>query len=134
MCGLLVGALVAFLTGCSVDAMIWGNDGAQVIRTTEKLVSDLAGGETSDLICADSTADLGNSSDWSGLSAGEPEEFTGKYWHEQAALDPQWSINLEGLPEGATPGSTYPGDVFYRETDDGLCVIDVAWTTLIAVG
>ena len=97
-------------------------------------MNDLASGETSDLICDDSTAELGESSDWSGLSAGEPEEFVAKYRDEQAALDPQWSINLEGLPEGATPGSTFPGDVFYRETDDGLCVIDVAWTTLISVG
>ncbi|MET1086809.1 MAG: hypothetical protein ABWY04_06765 [Arthrobacter sp.] len=126
--------MAALLAGCSIDALIWGSEGAQVIQATEKLVSDLSSGETSDLICADSTADLGNSGHWSGRSAGEPEEFTGKYWHGQAALDPQWSINVEGLPGGATPGSTYPGDVFYRETDDGLCVIDVAWATLGAVG
>lgn len=125
---------MALLTGCSVDTLIWGNDGAQVIQTTEKLVSDLASGETSDLVCMDSVAHLGAPSDWAGLSAGEPEEFVAEYWADQAALNPQWSINLEGLPEGAAPGSHYPGDVFYRETDDGLCVIDVAWTTLVAVG
>jgi hypothetical protein len=134
VCGLSAGALAALLTGCSVDTLIWGSDGAQVIQTTEKLVSDLASGETSDIVCMDSVADLGRPSDWSGLSAGEPEEFVAEYWDDQAALDPQWNINLEGLPEGAAPGSHYPGDVFYRETDDGLCVIDVAWSTLVAVG
>ena len=131
--GLSVGALAALLTGCSIDALIWGNDGAQVIQTTENLLSDLASGETSDIVCTDSVADLGAPSDWAGLSEGEPEEFLAGYWIDQVALDPQWSINLEGLPEGAVPGSRYPGDVFYRETDDGLCVIDVTWSTLVSV-
>ena len=132
--GLSAGAFATLLTGCSVDAMIWGSDGAQVIQTTESLVRALAAGETSDLICADSAADLGAASDWAGLSAGEPEKFVGDYWEEQASLDPQWSINLEGLVDGATPGREYPGDVFYRESDEGLCVIDVAWWTLTAGG
>ena len=79
-------------------------------------------------------AQLGAPSDWSGLSAGEPEKFVAKYWDDQETLDPQWSISLEGLPEGAVPGSHYPGDVFYREIGDGFCVIDVAWATLVAVG
>ena len=130
--GLSVGALAALLTGCSIHTLIWGNDGAQVIQTTEKLVSDLASGETSDIVCTDSVADLGTSSDWSRLSAGEPEEFFAGYWVDQVALDPQWSINLEGLPEGAVPGTYFPGDVFYRETNEGLCVIDVAWSTLVS--
>lgn len=132
--GLSAGALAVLLTGCSVDTLIWGSDGAQVIQLTEKLVSDLASGETSESVCMNSVAELGAPSDWAGLSAGEPEEFVAKYWVDQAALDPQWNINLEGLPEGAVPGSRFPGDIFYRATDDGLCVIDVAWSTLIAVG
>lgn len=123
--GLSVGALAALLTGCSIDSLIWGSDGAQVIQTTEKLVSDLASGETSDIVCMDSVADFGAPSDWSGLSAGEPEEFSAEYW--------EWSINLEGPPEGAMPGTHYPGDIFYRDIDDGLCVIDVSWSTLVAV-
>lgn len=131
--GLSVGVLAALLTGCSIDTLIWGNDGAQMIQTTEKLVSDLASGKTSDIVCTDSVANLGAPSDWAGLSAGEPEEFFAGYWVDQAALDPQWSINLEGLHEGAVPGTHFPGDVFYRETDDGLCVIDVAWSTLVSV-
>ncbi|MFJ2144335.1 hypothetical protein ACIOJF_03430 [Glutamicibacter sp. NPDC087831] len=130
--GLSVGALAALLTGCSINSLIWGNDGAQVIQTTEKLVNDLASGETSDIVCTESVADLGTPSDWSGLSAGEPEEFFAGYWVDQVALDPQWSINLEGLPKGVVPGTHFPGDVFYRETDEGLCVIDVAWSTLVS--
>jgi len=118
------------LSGCSVDTLIWGNDGAQVIQTTENLIKDLASGKTSDLICKDARADLGTQKDWEGRSAGEPERFVADYWDEQIPLDPQWSINLEGLPDGATPGDTFPGDVFFRETDNGLCVIDIAWSTL----
>lgn len=132
--GLSAGTLAALLTGCSMDVLIWGPDGAHVIESTEKLMGDLASGETSGLVCADSTVDLGTPADWSELSAGEPEKFTAQYWPDQAALNPQWSINLEGLPAGAAPGNVYPGDVFFRETDDGLCMIDVAWVTLIAVG
>ena len=67
-------------------------------------------------------------------SAGEPERFVAGYWDEQVPLDPQWNISIGGLAKGAEPGGKHPGDVFYRATDDGLCVIDVAWSTLIAVG
>ena len=127
-------ACAASLTGCSIDTLIWGNDGAQVIQTTENLIKDLASGGTSDLVCEDAEADLGTAKDWEGRSAGEPERFVAGYWDEQVSLDPQWNINLEGLPDGATSGDKFPGDVFYRETDDGLCVIDVAWSTLIDAG
>jgi len=130
----LATACAATLAGCSVDTLIWGPDGAQVITTTEDLIHDLESGETSDLVCEDSEADFGGPEDWDGLSAGEPERFTGDFWAEQVPLDPQWSINLEGLPANAVPGEEHPGDVFYRDTDDGLCVIDVAWATLIYEG
>ncbi|WP_308289069.1 hypothetical protein [Microbacterium trichothecenolyticum] len=126
--------LSAALTGCSIDSVIWGRDGARVIQTTEELIDAMAEGNPTDLICADSAADLGRPSDWTGLSAGEPEHFFADYWEEQVPLDPQWNINLEGLPEGVTPGSTFPGDVFYRDTGEGLCVIDIAWSTLVAEG
>lgn len=133
---LVVVALVlsAALTGCSIDSVIWGPDGARVIQTTEELIDAMADGNPTDLICPDSAADLGEPSDWVGLSAGEPEHFFADYWDKQVPLDPQWNINLEGLPEGLAPGSTFPGDVFYRETADGLCVIDIAWSTLVAEG
>jgi len=124
----------ASLTGCSVDALVWGNDGAQVIHTTETLIDDLSSGGATALVCDDAVVDLGSTADWEGRSAGEPEQFVGDYWDEQVPLDPQWSINLEGLPAGATSGDEFPGDVFYRETDDGLCVIDVAWSTLLVEG
>ena len=126
--------MAALLAGCSVDSFIWGTDGAKVIEATEKLIADMAAGGTSNLVCADSTADFGKPSDWSSLSAGEPEQFSGKYWKDQAEFNPKWNINLEGLPAGATAGTTYPGDVFFRETDGELCVIDVAWATLSAAG
>ena len=53
---------------------------------------------------------------------------------EPAALEPQWRINVEGYPDGLTAGETFPGDVFFRETDAGLCVIDVDWPTLLESG
>lgn len=118
------------LSGCSVvDTVIWGNDGAEVIQTTEKLIRDLGSGGTTDLICNDFDADLGTAADWAGRSAGEPEHFVSEYWEESVPLDPQWNINLEGRPDGTVPGDNFPGDIFYRETDDGLCMIDVAWST-----
>ncbi|PYH02246.1 hypothetical protein [Arthrobacter stackebrandtii] len=133
--GLPAFALAGMLAGCSIDAVIWGPDGYKVIQATESLVADLAAGENSDLLCADFAADLGTAADWSGRSAGEPEKFAARYWPDQAELNPQWSINLEGLPDGAGPGSDFPGDVFFREADDGgLCVVDITWTTLVSVG
>ena len=132
--GVVAAVLAIALTGCSTDVLIWGPEGAQVIQTTEQLVADMTEGATSELMCTESVADLGGPGDWDGLSAGEPERFVPEYWDEQAALEPQWSINLEGLPEGVAPGDDFPGDVFYRETADGLCVIDVAWSTLVAEG
>lgn len=96
----------------------------------------LASGESSDVVCAEAEADtdLGVPGDWAGRSAGGPEKSVARYGEEQVALDPQWSINLEGLPAGAVPGSRFPGDIFFRKTDDGLCVIDVAWVTLESAG
>lgn len=126
-----VAACAVILTGCSVvDEIVWGNDGAQVIQTSEKLIHDLASGGTSDLICEGAESDLGTAGDWEGRAAGEPEPFVARYWDEQIPLDPQWNINVEGRPDGATSGDEFPSDVFYRETEDGLCVIDVAWSTL----
>ena len=54
---------MAVLTGCSVDTLIWGSDGAKVIQMTEKLVSDLALGEASEIVCMISVADLGEPRD-----------------------------------------------------------------------
>jgi hypothetical protein len=127
-------ALPVTLTGCSIDSVVWGADGARVIQATEELIDAMADDNSTDLVCAHSVAELGEPSDWVGLSADEPERFFAGYWDEQAPLDPQRNINLEGLPEGLAPGSTFPRDVFYRETDEGVCVIAVAWSTLVAKG
>lgn len=132
--GAAIVVLAATLTGCAMDVLRWGPDGAQVIQTTEELIGDLSAGDPSDIICDDSAADLGEPTDWAGLAAGEPEHFVAEYWDEQVPLDPQWSINLENVPDGARPGDTYPGDVFYRATDEGLCVVDVAWWTIESLG
>jgi hypothetical protein len=128
----LVGTLAAALAGCSVDVVIWGPEGARVISTTEQLIDVAASGEHDPLACAGGIADSGEPSDWEGLSAGEPEPFRGDYWEEQIPLDPAWSINLELGAEGAVPGRVFPGDVFYRETADGLCVVDIAWATVVS--
>lgn len=131
----LAAAGAVTLTGCSVvDTLIWGNDGAHVIATTETLIDDVASDGASDLLCDDAEADLGTAKEWDGRAAGEPEQFFADYWEEQVPLDPQWNINIEGLPDGAVAGDTFPGDVFYRATDDGLCVIDIVWSTLVDAG
>ena len=130
----VLGTTTALLTGCSMDTLIWGAEGARVIETTETLIDDVADSGTSEILCDDSVAELGEANDWAQLSAGEPERFVPEFWEDQVALDPQWSINLEGLPPGAQPGDEIPGDVFYRETDSGLCVIDMIWPTLDDVG
>ncbi|MCP2031415.1 hypothetical protein L1277_001506 [Okibacterium sp. HSC-33S16] len=128
------GALIVLLSGCSMDALIWGGDGARVIDTTEHLIEAVATGEGTDLMCADGVADLGHPEDWEGLSAGEPERFHAEYWQEQVAADPSWNINLEGSIDGLTPGQNVPSDVFLRETEGGLCVTDVEWATIESIG
>lgn len=128
-------ATVAAASGCAAsDALIWGIDGAKVIAATDDLVEAMATGVDSDLLCDEFAGDVGTPADWAGLSTGEPERFTGEFWVDQVPLDPQWSINLEGLAPDAEVGDTAPGDVFYSETDHGLCVIDIVWSTLIATG
>ncbi|MFI8593275.1 hypothetical protein ACIGCK_02425 [Microbacterium sp. NPDC078428] len=129
-----IGVGVVTLSGCSTDVLIWGSDGARVIEVTDQLIGEVAADGRSVLVCANADVQLGTPADWEGRSAGEPERFTGQFWAEQVPLDPHWSINIEGLPEGASPGDQFPGDVFYRESGDGLCVIDVVWATLASRG
>lgn len=124
------GALVTVAAGCSMDAVIWGSDGADVIEATEQLIHAAASGEADALTCDDGKADFGEPQDWEYLSAGEPERFHSEFWPEQALLDPSWNINLELGAEGVVSGQVFPGDVFYRETDDALCIVDIGWSTL----
>jgi hypothetical protein len=126
-----VGVVVG-LTGCSPDLLIWGPDGARVIDTTERLIDAAASEDDEPLACPDSEADFGEPPDWRGLSAGEPERIS-DFWEDQADLGATWSINLEGSASGSKPGTTQPGDVFYLDEDGALCVIDIAWATIVSV-
>jgi hypothetical protein len=128
----VAGALVVALSGCvALDVVIWGPGGARVIATTEAVIDAASDGDFDAFACDDSVADFGEPADWEGRSAGEPERFVPEYHAQQVALDPAWSINLELGPEEPAPGLEFPGEVFYRETDDGLCVIDIGWATVV---
>ena len=126
----LTTASALVLTGCSLDGLIWGPEGAGVIDTTRELIDAAAADDADGYVCAGRDLDLGCPSAWDGLSAEEPEQFVAEYWPEQAEHDPTWSINLS-LPTGrVASGVEYPGDLFYREDDGGLCLVDIAWWTV----
>lgn len=125
---------VTAVAGSGCTAMIWGADGARVIDATEQLIEDATPERETTLLCPDADVELGSETDRAGLSAGEPERFNPEYWEERVALDPQWNINLQGLPDGAESGDRIPGDLFFRMDEKGLCVIDVGWVTLESVG
>ncbi|MFB8385688.1 hypothetical protein ACFC3F_00935 [Microbacterium sp. NPDC055910] len=125
-----VGSLVVALAGCSVDTLIWGVEGAGVIETTEELIDAAAAGDGASFVCAGHDPELRDPDDWVGLSAEEPERFVADYWPDQASLEPAWSINLSLPVDRVASGVEYPGDVFYRETGDALCLVDVAWWTV----
>jgi hypothetical protein len=122
--------LTVVLSGCSLDTVIWGAEGAGVIETTERLIDAAAAGEADAFICEGHDPEMREPASWDGLGAEEPEQFVAEYWPEQAALEPDWSINLSLAEKRVTPGVEFPGDVFYRKTDDGLCLVDVAWWTV----
>lgn len=123
-------SLAVALSGCSIDALIWGADGAGVIETTEQLIDAAAAGDGASFVCEGCDPDLREPGDWEGLSAEEPEHFVADYWPDQVPLGPAWSINLSLPADRVASGVEYPGDVFYQETDDGLCLVDVAWWTV----
>jgi hypothetical protein len=126
----LTAASALALTGCSLDGLIWGPEGASVIDTTRELIDAAAAGDADSLVCEGRDLDLGSPSAWDGLSAEEPEPFVAEYWPEQVDLDPTWSINLS-LPTGrVASGVEYPGNLFYRDDGGGLCLVDVAWWTV----
>lgn len=122
--------LTALLSGCSIEAIVWRAEGAEVIETTGQLVRDLSETGDSPLVCDGAQPRLGEAGLWEARLAGEPEEFHAPYWPDQVKLDPHWNINIEQLPPGIETGEEFPSDVFYRRVDDGLCVVDVAWATL----
>lgn len=110
-----------------MDLVLWGPDGAGVIAATEELIDAAASDEQQAFVCEGSAADFGDAPAWDGLSAGEPEAFDAETSVDRPALDASWRINLEGTPTGYASGEASPTDVFYRETDDGLCVADIIW-------
>ncbi|WP_417563870.1 hypothetical protein [Microbacterium sp.] len=118
------------LSGCSVDTLLWGTDGAEVIKTTERLIEAAAAGDADQFVCTGHDMDLRATDVWAGLSAEEPERFVAKYWPDQAPLDPAWSINLSLPPDRVASGVEYPGDLFYRQAGDGLCLVDIAWASV----
>lgn len=126
-----IAATGAVLTGCSVDTMIWGSEGAQVIEVTDQIVQEVVAGADSPRACALSSPEFGDPERWFGLSGGEPERLTGDFWKQQRSLGAEWAINLEGLDTTtAENGGSYPSYVFFSETNGELCVVDVEWGTV----
>jgi hypothetical protein len=120
------------VSGCAaIDLVIWGPDGAAVIRTTERFVDAASAGDGASFVCDGHDPDLRAPADWVGMSAEEPEAFHAESWADQAPLEPSWIISLSLPDERVAPGSEHPGVVFYQETDDGLCVVDVVWSTVL---
>lgn len=122
--------LTVVLSACVPDALLWGADGAEVIRTTERLIDLAVAGDADSVVCEGHDPELGEPADWDGLSAEEPGRFVAEHWPDQAAHEPDWSINLSLGAERVTAGEQFPGDVFYRTTEDGLCLMDVVWSTV----
>lgn len=123
----IVGVAVLGLAGCSINGALWGPDGARVIDTTSQLIAGASSGDQESLACEDSAAVFGEARVWDGLSAGEPERFDAETSVDRPELDATWRINLEGAGVNGTAGEEVPTDVFYRETETGLCVADVIW-------
>ncbi|WP_237682440.1 hypothetical protein [Microbacterium sp. B19(2022)] len=133
--GLLGAAgLAVLLSGCSLNTMLWGDDGAGVIETTEGLIDAATEGEAESYMCEGHDPELREPADWEGLSAEEPERFVADYWPDQVPLEPRWNIGLSLPTERVAGGVEFPGYVFYQETDDGLCVVDVTWWTVESEG
>ena len=126
----LSAALAVGLSGCTMNELIWGADGAHVSDTTQKLIAAAAAGEAAALVCPGSQPDVREPADWEGLTAQEPERFVAAHWPEMAHHDPTWSINLSLPASGVVAGAQYPGDVFYREAGGELCLVDIAWWTV----
>lgn len=110
--------------------MLWGPDGSRVIDTTNQLIAAASSGEQDSFACEDLVADFGEAGLWDGLGAGEPEQFYPATSVDRPGLDATWRINLEGAGMGETSSTDVPTDVFYRETETGLCVADVMWQTV----
>jgi hypothetical protein len=123
------GGLAVLLSGCSMEAMMWGPEGARVISTTDAVIAAAADGDGAAHACEGSHPEFGDAEYWVGLQAGEPETFRASTWRAQAKLKPTWNINLEFAGVNAEVGESFPADVFYQRAGDEYCVVDVAWAT-----
>ena len=123
----IAGGSIVTLSGCSINTLIWGSDGARVIDLTEQLIDAAPSGTQDSLACEDLAADFGGSEMWDGLSAGEPEQVGRAGSVDGSSPDATWRINLEGVGINGTSGENFPTDVFYREAATGLCVADIVW-------
>lgn len=126
-CATLAFACVA----CSPDPIIWGSDGAQVRAVTDQIIEDVETSGSSTKICSDANVDLGASTAWKHLAAGEPEQYTGDQWEKYADIDPTWLINLSSTDTQEADGSReVPAYLFYRGSGDELCVAAIEWGEL----
>ncbi|WJL94686.1 hypothetical protein QSU92_11990 [Microbacterium sp. ET2] len=127
--------LALVLAGCSLDTVVWGPEGAAVIRQADRVIAAGASEDAAAVACDDSGADFGESADWRGLEPGEPERFDPGSWRsDPVPLDAEWIINLELDGSRVSEGLRFPGDVLFGEHDGELCVIDVLWSTIDSVG
>jgi hypothetical protein len=130
---LIFASLAVVLSSCSLNTLIWGADGAEVIETTDRFAEAAAEGDASSYICAGHDPRLGEPAEWEGVTGEEPERFVPEYWPTMVLLDPTWSINVYVPVERQVGGMQIPSDVFYRQSDQGLCVVDVVWATVASI-
>lgn len=121
-------AFAATCVACSTDPVVWGAEGAEVRSLTNQFIAEVRTSEEPGRVCADADLELGSSSAWEGITAGEPEEYTGDEWKEYANLSPSWLINLSPSNSGEKTGvKEVPAYLFYRGSGDELCVAGIAW-------
>lgn len=83
------GASLAMLSGCWIDAALWGADGARVIDTTKQLIAAESTADQDALACEDFSAGFGDAEAWNGLSAGEPEKYNADTSFDRRLLEHQ---------------------------------------------
>lgn len=118
------------LAACSIDGALWGSEGARVIDATEQLIAKARSARQDAMACEGSAVAFGEAGVWDGLSAGEPEEFDPETSVDRNGLEATWRINLEGAGQSGSTDKEVPTDVFYRETEAGLCVAEVIWQSV----
>lgn len=119
---------VVSLSACAPDQMIWGAEGAEVRALAEQFIEDAAISEEPEVACAEADLRFGASEAWDGLTAGEPEQYTGDDFEEFGHLSPTWLINLSPIDSDESAGvREVPTYLFYRGSGEALCVVGVSW-------